>query len=101
MTIRIADDEWDELTPENFDTTALLRAVDAVDELRGNLNDSEDGSPPQLRTDRAQPSSQSVLVRRRSGRPGARYDDLAGTGIRNAVPVDSALPRESVLCRPQ
>lgn len=38
-------------TPENFDTTTLLRAVDAVDELRGNLNDGEDGSPPQLRTD--------------------------------------------------
>lgn len=50
MTISITDDEWDELAPENFDATALLRAVDAVDELRGNLNDSEDGSPPQLRT---------------------------------------------------
>ncbi|WGL63283.1 hypothetical protein QDX81_20685 [Pseudomonas sp. CW003PS] len=30
MAARITDDEWDELTPENFDTTALLRAVDAV-----------------------------------------------------------------------
>lgn len=37
MTISITDEEWDELTPENFDTTALLRAVDAVDELRGHL----------------------------------------------------------------
>lgn len=27
MAARITDDEWDELTPENFDTTALLRAV--------------------------------------------------------------------------
>ncbi|HEX9872617.1 MAG TPA: transposase [Candidatus Tectomicrobia bacterium] len=51
MTISITDEEWDELTPENFDPTALLRAVDAVDELRGDLNDGEDGSPPQLRTD--------------------------------------------------
>ncbi len=42
----------DELTPENFDTTALLRAVDAVDVLRGDLNDSADGAPPQLCTDR-------------------------------------------------
>ena len=51
MTISITDDEWDELLPENFDTTALLRAVDAVDVLRDDLNDSDDGGPPQLRTD--------------------------------------------------
>ncbi|CAD0264143.1 putative TnpA repressor protein [Pseudomonas fluorescens] len=36
MTISITDDDWNELTPESFDTTALLRAVDAVDELRGD-----------------------------------------------------------------
>ncbi len=36
MTISITDEEWDELVPESFDTTALLRAVDAVDELRGD-----------------------------------------------------------------
>ena len=51
MAARITDDEWDDLTHENFDTTALLRAVDAVDVLRGDLNDSADGAPPQLRTD--------------------------------------------------
>ncbi|HCB1593324.1 TPA: transposase [Enterobacter asburiae] len=51
MAANITDDEWDELSPENFDTTALLRAVDAVDELRSDLNDNEDGGPPQLRTD--------------------------------------------------
>ncbi|MBI3345105.1 MAG: transposase [Gammaproteobacteria bacterium] len=51
MAISITDDEWDELVPENFETAALLRAVDAVDELRGDLNDGEDGGPPQLRTD--------------------------------------------------
>jgi hypothetical protein len=50
MTISITDEEWDGLTPENFDTATLLRAVDAVDELRGDLNDGEDGNPPQLRT---------------------------------------------------
>jgi hypothetical protein len=43
--------EWDELSPDNFDTMTLLHAVDAVDELRGELNDGEDGSPPQLRDD--------------------------------------------------
>jgi hypothetical protein len=41
MEITITDEEWNELAPENFDTTALLRAVDAVDELRGDLNDGE------------------------------------------------------------
>ena len=51
MATSITDEEWDQLVPESFDTTALLRAVDAVDEMRGNLNDGEDGSPPQLRTD--------------------------------------------------
>ncbi|AAZ38079.1 putative TnpA repressor protein (plasmid) [Pseudomonas savastanoi pv. phaseolicola 1448A] len=51
MTISITDDDWNELTPESFDTTALLRAVDAVDELRGDLNDNPDGRPPQLRAD--------------------------------------------------
>lgn len=51
MAANITDDEWDELSPENFDTTALLRAVDAVDELRSDLNDNEDGAPPQLRDD--------------------------------------------------
>lgn len=50
MTISITDDDWNELTPESFDTTALLRAVDAVDELR-RLSDNADGGPPQLRTD--------------------------------------------------
>lgn len=39
------------LSLENFDTTALLRAVDAVDALRDDLNDGPTGRPPQLRTD--------------------------------------------------
>ena len=51
MTTIIIDEEWDELSPENFETAALLRAVDAVDDLRNDLNDGEDGRPPQLRTD--------------------------------------------------
>jgi hypothetical protein len=51
MAISITDEEWDELTPENFDTTALLRAVDAIDEMRNYLNDTENSEPPQLRTD--------------------------------------------------
>lgn len=51
MAINITDEEWEELSPENFETAALLRAVDAVDDLRTNLNDGEGGRPPQLRTD--------------------------------------------------
>jgi len=51
MTVRITDDEWDKLSSENFETHSLLRAVDAVDELRDDLNDGEHATPPQLRTD--------------------------------------------------
>ena len=36
---------------ENFETTALLSAVDAVDCLRDDLNDGEGCRPPELRTD--------------------------------------------------
>ncbi|MBN6739347.1 transposase [Acidithiobacillus sp. MC6.1] len=50
MTARITDEEWNKLSPENFETHSLLRAVDAVDELRDDLNDGEDATPPQLRT---------------------------------------------------
>lgn len=51
MAVHITDKEWDRLSPENFETAALLRAVDAVDALRVDLNAGADGSPPQLRTD--------------------------------------------------
>ena len=34
MAARITDEEWDKLSPENFETHSLLRAVDAMDELR-------------------------------------------------------------------
>ncbi len=42
---------FDQLAPDQFETAALLRAVDAVDELRDGLKDGEDGRPPQLRSD--------------------------------------------------
>jgi len=51
MAISITDEEWDALAPENFDTTALLRTVDAIDKMRNHLNDSKNGEPPELRTD--------------------------------------------------
>ena len=35
---------------ENFETTELLSAVDAVDSLRDDLNDGECFRPPELRT---------------------------------------------------
>ena len=34
MAAGITDDEWDTLSPENFETPSLLRTVDAVDGLR-------------------------------------------------------------------
>ncbi len=51
MTISITDEEWEKLSPENFETAALLRAVDVVDDLRNHLNDGEDCGAPRLRTD--------------------------------------------------
>jgi hypothetical protein len=51
MVVSITDEECDKLSPENFETHSLLRAVDAVDELRDDLNDGEYDTPPQLRTD--------------------------------------------------
>jgi hypothetical protein len=46
-----ADGEWDKLSPAHFETHSLLRAVDAVDALRDELNDGHASTPPQLRTD--------------------------------------------------
>jgi hypothetical protein len=43
-------EDWKKLL-ENFDTTELLSAVDAVDELRTHLNDQQNQIPPQIRTD--------------------------------------------------
>ena len=42
-------EEWQHLY-ENFETTELLSAVDAVDCLRDDLNDGEGCRPPELRT---------------------------------------------------
>jgi len=41
----MTDEEWQHLY-ENFETTELLRAVDAVDSLRDDLNDGECFRPP-------------------------------------------------------
>lgn len=51
MSGHITDEEWDKISPENFETATLLKAVDAVDELRCDLNDGEYARPPQIRTD--------------------------------------------------
>jgi hypothetical protein len=45
----MTEEEWQHLY-ENFETTELLSAVDAVDCLRDHLNDGEDCRPPELRT---------------------------------------------------
>lgn len=53
MTI-MTDYEWQRLY-ENFETTDLMRAVDAVDKLRDDLNDHKYGAPPQIRCDLMKP----------------------------------------------
>jgi hypothetical protein len=50
MATRITDEEWEGLY-DSFETTKLLSAVDAVDVLRRELGDDEDGCPPKLRDD--------------------------------------------------
>ena len=45
----MTDEEWENLN-ENFETTDLLSAVDAVDSLRAELNDGKGLEPPELRT---------------------------------------------------
>jgi hypothetical protein len=45
----MTDKEWQHLY-ENFETTELLSAVDAVDSLRDDLNDGEGCRPPELCT---------------------------------------------------
>lgn len=65
-------------TPENFDTTTLLRAVDAVDELRDDLNDGEDGSPPQLRTDLLKLHQLAMAVFNEGAQPGSRSPCRSG-----------------------
>lgn len=44
----MTNEEWQHLY-ENFETYALLDAVDAVDRLRDDLNDGDHGRPPELR----------------------------------------------------
>ena len=44
----MTDAEWQALN-ENFETVSLLQAVDAVDALRGHLNDREKYQPPEIR----------------------------------------------------
>ena len=51
MAIQLTDEERQALSFENFDTTALLRNVGDIDELRCSLGDREDGAPPGLRSD--------------------------------------------------
>lgn len=41
MSANITNEEWEALNPSNFETAALLRAVDAVDDLRDDLNDAD------------------------------------------------------------
>jgi len=44
----ITDEEWQELH-YGLDTASLLAAVNAVDALRPELSDGDDGRPPEIR----------------------------------------------------
>lgn len=46
----MTEDEWEKLN-SNFDTTSLLTAVDAIDELRGSFADRDGFEPPEIRND--------------------------------------------------
>ncbi|HHT1384100.1 TPA: hypothetical protein ACTYCW_004774 [Escherichia coli] len=51
MGEQITNAEWEKISPDNFETASLLRAVDAIDDLRGDFSDGEYSAPPQIRTD--------------------------------------------------
>jgi len=76
MATEITDEEWDTLASESFDTTALLRAVDAIDRMRGYLGDRENGEPPELRTDllRLHQLAMNVFNQDARGRVGAMFE---------------------------
>jgi hypothetical protein len=50
MGEQITNAEWEKISPDNFETASLLRAVDAIDDLR-DFSDGEYSAPPQIRTD--------------------------------------------------
>lgn len=81
----ITDEEWGELSPENFDTVTLLHAVDAVDELRVELNDGEDGRPPQLRDDLLELHQLAMAVINQGSR--SRVSDLFDLAVELEVQV--------------
>ncbi len=47
---KMTEEEWQNLY-ENFETTALLDAVNEIDKTRQHLGDGENWKPPQIRTD--------------------------------------------------
>lgn len=51
MAENLTDEESNRLTPDSYDTTSLLRAVDAIDKLRSELSDKDSGEPTSLRND--------------------------------------------------
>jgi hypothetical protein len=55
---------------ENFETTALLSAVDAVDCLSDDLNDGEGCRPPELKTDLLKLHELAMAVVNNGARPG-------------------------------
>jgi len=97
MAVRITDEEWEKWSPENFETHSLLRAVDAVDELRADLNDGGYATPPQLRPDLLKLHQLAMAVINEGSRSQvATADRIAnhkGCNPQERVSVNQRLPR--------
>ena len=107
----MTEEEWQHLY-ENFETTELLSAVDAVDCLRDDLNDGEGCRPPELRTNllklhelamavvnngsRSQASKMFDLAMNldETGRP---HDERTGASPGHAREAGGVVPGEPVL----
>ena len=110
MVSTMTEEEWQHLY-ENFETTALLSAVDAVDCLRDDLNDGEGCRPPELSTDLlklhelamavvnngARPGIQDVRLGDEPGRAGQPHDERTGASPGHAGEAGGVVPGEPIL----
>jgi hypothetical protein len=107
---QMTDAEWEALT-ENFETASLLQAVDAVDTLRGYLNDRDKHQPPEIRDKllKLHQLAMSVINEGHEGRAPALFelateieDEIADmmealTTVQDSVTRLTALQPESLL----
>ena len=107
----MTEEEWQHLY-ENFETTELLSAVDAVDCLRDDLNDGEGCRPPELRTNLLKLHELAMAVVNNGsrsqaskmfdfgdelGRAGQPHDERTGASPGHAREAGGVVPGEPVL----